>query len=115
MGVLEQGIRKGQFREVDPRTAALSIIGMCLWTAWWVEDTPLGQVTEQIADQAVSSVLVAEGDTDLDDPRRCCERRGRTSTGCSARSKTERTRNAAAGPEAASGLGALAGLRQATM
>ena len=68
MMVLEQGIRKGQFREVDPRTAALSIIGMCLWTAWWVEDTPLGQVTEQIADQAVSSVLVAEGDTDLDDP-----------------------------------------------
>jgi AcrR family transcriptional regulator len=68
MEVLEQGIRKGQFREVDPRTAALSIIGMCLWTAWWVEDTPLGQVTEQIADQAVSSVLVAEGDTDLDDP-----------------------------------------------
>lgn len=68
MGVLEQGIRKGQFREVDPRTAALGIIGMCLWTAWWVEDTPLDQVTEQISDQAVRSVLVSDGDTDLEEP-----------------------------------------------
>jgi AcrR family transcriptional regulator len=68
MLVLEQGIAKGQFRAVDPRTAALAIIGMCLWTAWWVEDTPLEQVIEQIADQAVSSVLAADGDTNLDEP-----------------------------------------------
>jgi AcrR family transcriptional regulator len=67
MGMIEQGTRKGQFREVDPRTAALAIIGMCLWTAWWVEDTPVEQVTEQVADQAVSSVLAADGDTDVDD------------------------------------------------
>src|SRR5262245_22861316 len=64
MGVLEAGIGKGQFRDVDPHTAALAIIGMCLWTAWWVEDTPLEQVTEQVADQAVSSVLAPDGDTD---------------------------------------------------
>src|SRR5262245_19629078 len=68
MTVLEQGIKKGQFRDVDPRTAALAIIGMCLWTAWWVEDTPLEQVTEQVADQAVSSVLAPDGDTDLEEP-----------------------------------------------
>jgi AcrR family transcriptional regulator len=66
--VLEQGMRKGQFRQVDPRTAALAIVGMCLWTAWWIEDSPLEQLTAQIADQAVNSVLAAEGDTDLDEP-----------------------------------------------
>jgi AcrR family transcriptional regulator len=33
--VIEQGIRDGEFRVVDPRTAAMSIIGMCIWTAWW--------------------------------------------------------------------------------
>ena len=68
MSVLEAGIGKGQFRDVDPHTAALAIIGMCLWTAWWVEDTPLEQVTEQVAEQAVSSVVAPEGDPDLDEP-----------------------------------------------
>jgi AcrR family transcriptional regulator len=68
MGVLEAGVEKGQFRDVDPHTAALAIIGMCLWTAWWVEDTPLEQVTEQVAEQAVSSVLAPDGDSDVDEP-----------------------------------------------
>ena len=68
MAVLEAGIAKGQFRDVDPHTAALAIIGMCLWTAWWVEDTPLEQVTEQVAEQAVSSVLTPDGDTDVYEP-----------------------------------------------
>lgn len=68
MTVLEQGIDKGQFREVHPRTAALAIIGMCLWTAWWVEDAPLDQVAEQVADQAVNSVLAGDGDTEIDEP-----------------------------------------------
>jgi AcrR family transcriptional regulator len=68
MSVLEAGISKGQFRDVDPHTAALAIIGMCLWTAWWVEDTPLEQVTEQVAEQAVSSVLAPDGDSDAEEP-----------------------------------------------
>ena len=68
IGVLEQGVRKGQFRDVDPRTAALAIIGMCLWTAWWVEETPLEQVTEQVAEQAVSSVMAPDGDSDAEEP-----------------------------------------------
>lgn len=68
IGVIEAGIRAGRFREVDPRTAGLAIIGMCLWTAWWIEDTPVDQVTEGIAEQAVGSVLLLDGDTSLDEP-----------------------------------------------
>lgn len=65
---LEQGMRRGNFRQVDPRTAALAIVGMCLWTAFWAHDAPLEQLTEQIADQAVNSVLAPGGDTDLGSP-----------------------------------------------
>jgi AcrR family transcriptional regulator len=66
--VLEQGMRRGQFRQLDPRTAALAIVGMCLWTAWWIEDSPLEQLTAQVADQAVNSVLAIDGDRELDEP-----------------------------------------------
>lgn len=66
--VLEQGMKRGQFRQVEPRTAALAIIGMCLWVAWWVDDSPLEALVAQLADQAVSSVLVLDGDRDADDP-----------------------------------------------
>jgi len=49
-------------------TAALAIVGMCLWTAWWVEQSPLEQLTAQIADQAVSGVLAVDGDLELEEP-----------------------------------------------
>jgi AcrR family transcriptional regulator len=65
---LEQGMRRGQFRALEPRTAALAIVGMCLWTAWWVEQSPLEQLTAQVADQAVASVLAADGGGEVDDP-----------------------------------------------
>jgi AcrR family transcriptional regulator len=68
IAVLEQGMRRGQFRQLDPRTAALAIVGMCLWTAWWVEDAPLPQLTAQIADQAVNSVLAKDGNPELEEP-----------------------------------------------
>jgi len=58
--VLEQGMRRGQFRSLDPRTAALAIVGMCLWTAWWVQGPPVPALTDQVADQAVASVLAAD-------------------------------------------------------
>jgi AcrR family transcriptional regulator len=66
--VLEQGTRRGQFRQVDPRTAALTIVGMCLWIAWWIEDAPLEQQPVQIAAQAVNSVLAVDGDREIDAP-----------------------------------------------
>jgi AcrR family transcriptional regulator len=35
-GVITDGIAAGEFRPCDDRLAALSIVGMCNWTAWWV-------------------------------------------------------------------------------
>jgi AcrR family transcriptional regulator len=64
--VVEQGIRQGDFRPLDARVAALAIIGMCLWTAWWVgEQTPQEAqlLAGQIAGQAVSSVLLIDLET----------------------------------------------------
>jgi AcrR family transcriptional regulator len=66
--VLEQGMRRGQFRALDPHTAALAIIGMCLWTAWWVQGSPSPALTDQVADQAVASVAATDGNRELDEP-----------------------------------------------
>ncbi|WAL81120.1 TetR/AcrR family transcriptional regulator [Pandoraea sp. XJJ-1] len=56
---IELGIERGQFRMMDAKVAAFSIIGMCNWTAWWF--TPSGprkadEIAEQIADMALRSV-----------------------------------------------------------
>jgi AcrR family transcriptional regulator len=37
--VVADGVASGEFRPCDDRLAALSIIGMCNWTAWWVSST----------------------------------------------------------------------------
>ncbi|HWD80184.1 MAG TPA: TetR/AcrR family transcriptional regulator [Kribbella sp.] len=63
VAVIETGMRTGEFRAVDARIAALSIIGQCNWIAWWHHDgTPEEneRVADQIADLAVSSVQTAE-------------------------------------------------------
>ncbi|MHA3701102.1 TetR/AcrR family transcriptional regulator [Jatrophihabitans sp. YIM 134969] len=58
--VIDEGVRSGEFRAVDPRTAALGIIGLCNWVAWWhrpgdeVEDQ---RVVASLADMALSSVV----------------------------------------------------------
>lgn len=71
--VIAEGTKQGDFRPVDPRLAALGILGMCNWTAWWfVEgpDNPIEPVAEELAEQAVRSVLRLEGQTRHDgDPR----------------------------------------------
>ena len=56
---IEGGIAKGHFRPVDPRIAALSIIAMCNWTAWWyrVEGRKSKDaLADSIADLAVHAV-----------------------------------------------------------
>lgn len=65
--VINEGVQAGTFRAVDARSAALSIIGMSVWTAWWVspaERQNIDQVADQIADQALASVAVAADDAD---------------------------------------------------
>jgi AcrR family transcriptional regulator len=68
--VIREGVSTGELRPVDPRTAALGIIGLCNWVAWWHH--PEGEraetaVAESLAEMAVASVMghdnrQAEGD-----------------------------------------------------
>lgn len=58
--IIERGIALGKFRPVDPHIAALTIVGMRNWAAWWY--TPGGRlpgqmVVEAIAEMAVRSLL----------------------------------------------------------
>ncbi len=58
--LIKQGIESGVFRPVNPRSAALAVIGMCNWVAWWFhEDDPstAKQVATEIADMAVASLM----------------------------------------------------------
>jgi AcrR family transcriptional regulator len=61
-GVIEDGIRAGRFRPVDARVAALGVIGMCNWVAWWFRPGRDGidAVADQLADMAVAAVQRAD-------------------------------------------------------
>lgn len=60
VGVIREGIDTGKFRPVEPRLAALQIIGMCNWVAWWFheEDAASAEiVATDIADLVVASLV----------------------------------------------------------
>jgi AcrR family transcriptional regulator len=60
--VIEEGVAAGQLRPLDPRVAALGIIGMCNWVAWWHRPGQADEtVAAQLADMAVAS-LAEPGD-----------------------------------------------------
>lgn len=55
-GIIEDGVRRGEFRQVDPRTAALAVIGIASWTSWWY--SPGGRKTpEEISDILIDIAL----------------------------------------------------------
>ncbi|MEQ3551732.1 TetR/AcrR family transcriptional regulator [Pseudonocardia nematodicida] len=61
--VVDEGVRTGRFRPVDPRIAALGVLGMCNWVAWWFH--PGGRddaaaVADGIADMAVGALVRAD-------------------------------------------------------
>nr|WP_157034151.1 TetR/AcrR family transcriptional regulator [Sphingomonas sp. Y57] len=59
-GIIERGIAVGKFRPVDAHVAALSIIGMRNWAAWWFNPNgrmPKDEIADMIADMAVRSLL----------------------------------------------------------
>ena len=54
--IIEEGVSGGEFRPRDERLAALSVIGMCNWVAWWFHpgsDHPPEPVADQLAQNAV--------------------------------------------------------------
>jgi AcrR family transcriptional regulator len=64
--VIDDGVRAGRFRPVNPRVAALGVLGMCNWVAWWYH--PDGRdtaesVTAQLADMAVASLVRPDHET----------------------------------------------------
>ncbi|MFJ9210284.1 TetR transcriptional regulator [Streptomyces sp. L-9-10] len=65
-GVIEEGIEGGEFRPLDPRVAAFSVLGMCNWVAWWYHPGPdydIDSMARQISQSAVDMVA------DVDAPR----------------------------------------------
>jgi AcrR family transcriptional regulator len=57
ISVIEEGIHAGQLRPVDARVAALGVIGMCNWVAWWHRPGEGDEsVAAQLADMAVASL-----------------------------------------------------------
>ena len=64
-GVIEDGIRAGQFRPADARVAALAVIGMGNWVACWFDPgrDSAGAVAGQLADMALAAVQHADQGT----------------------------------------------------
>ncbi|MDV6284989.1 TetR/AcrR family transcriptional regulator [Rhodococcus jostii] len=63
---IEDGIRTGEMRPVDPRTSALGIIGMLNWIAWWhlpgnADDDQA--LADHLADMAVRSLTKQDPDS----------------------------------------------------
>lgn len=57
--VIDDGVRSGAFREVDPRVAALGVLGITNWVAWWYQPDghdDLAKVCEELADLAVAGL-----------------------------------------------------------
>jgi AcrR family transcriptional regulator len=61
--VIREGVRSGELRAVDPHIAALGVIGLCNWVAWWHrpgDDEADRRVVAALAEMAVASVAATE-------------------------------------------------------
>lgn len=57
--VIEAGIAAKEFRPVDARTAALSVLGMCNWVAWWFSrGSDVDAVVATVTDLAVGTLVM---------------------------------------------------------
>lgn len=55
--IIEQGVISGQFRPVHARSAALAVMGMCNWVAWWAhpnDDPTPDEIGREMSDLAVA-------------------------------------------------------------
>lgn len=57
--IIDEGVRAGEFLPTDARTAALSLIGMCNWVAWWARPEDAARVESIVGtlDELVSRML----------------------------------------------------------
>lgn len=63
MAVIEAGIERNEFRQVDPRTTALSLLGMCNWVAWWFSSGSDVDATVATVTDLAQHMLVRPGTT----------------------------------------------------
>jgi AcrR family transcriptional regulator len=54
--VIDDGIVAGEFKQLDSRVAALSVLGMCNWVAWWFRPGQ-GHDVEPVAAEISRSAL----------------------------------------------------------
>ena len=62
--IIEEGVSRAEFRPREERLAALSVIGMCNWVAWWFHpgpNHPAEPVADQLAQNAVDMLAYQEG------------------------------------------------------
>ena len=62
--VIDEGIRTGVFRNVEPRVAALGLLGMTNWVAWWYQPgtaSSVDDIAEELAGMAVASLVRPDG------------------------------------------------------
>ncbi|MFE6904594.1 TetR/AcrR family transcriptional regulator [Streptomyces sp. NPDC057717] len=58
--IIDEGVAAGVFKPLDSRVAALSVVGMCNWVAWWFHPgigLDVEATTRQVAQAAVDIVL----------------------------------------------------------
>ena len=65
--IVADGVASGEFRNIDPRTAALAVLGIASWTSWWY--SPEGRKTpeelvEILVDVALNGLLVHDQRTE---------------------------------------------------
>jgi AcrR family transcriptional regulator len=71
--VIEEGIAAGDFKPVDARVAAFSVLGLCNWVAWWYRpDGPyeIDAIVRQITQSAVDMLIVSGTGQDGGTPAR---------------------------------------------
>ncbi len=62
--IIREGISRGKLRPRDERLAALSVIGMCNWAAWWFHpgsNHPAEPVADELAQNAVDMLAYPQG------------------------------------------------------
>ena len=63
--VIEAGIEAREFRPVDSRTAALSLLGMCNWVAWWFSrGADVDAVVATVTDLATAMLVTGDSPPD---------------------------------------------------
>jgi AcrR family transcriptional regulator len=74
--IIEEGVSRGEFRPRDERIAALSVIGMCNWVAWWFHPSaghPAEPVADQLAQNAVDMLAYPGADAGPIAPHRALQ------------------------------------------